>query len=106
MGWPPRLGSKHYALTKQCSKMDMDALTAIVSTLGVSGVLVWYLYYTTAVTIPKRDEIYTASVERIANNFADTLREERQHRELEINELKEFIAQTPICRYNRDHGGA
>lgn len=81
---------------------NAEAVTVLVSTLGVSGILAWYLYYTTSVTMPKRDEHYTSSVERITGKFADTLEAERHYREAEAEQLKKFIRDEG-CRYNKDH---
>jgi len=83
--------------------MTPDVITSLVSTLGVVGALVWYLYHNTTKTIPDLTEKYTKANEKIATDFANTLKEERQYRREEINSLKTWIHTEASCRYNRDH---
>ena len=93
--------------------MPTEGITAIVSSLGVVGALVWYLYHNTTTTIPNLTKQYTDSQEkvatkfadtqdRIANNFAQTLQEERNYRKQEISALQNWIRSEASCKYNRD----
>jgi hypothetical protein len=94
--------------------MDTEAMSAILSTLGVVGALVWHLYYNTTTTLPNLTKQYTDSQERISNhfastqkeiadNFARTLKDERVYREQEIVALKQWIKSEASCQYNKDH---
>lgn len=74
----------------------------IVSTIGVGGALVWYLWYTTSVAQPKRDEHYSKVLTEITSNFTQSLQEERVFRRQETAELKQLLRETR-CRYNADH---
>ena len=82
--------------------MTPDIVTSLVSTLGVVGALVWYLYHNTTKTIPDLTDKYTKANESIANKFSETLKEERQYRREEIDSLKTWIKVEATCRYNRD----
>lgn len=88
-----------------------ELLTSIVSSLGIAGVLVWFLYHTTTKTIPEKDaahrsevkEItknYSDTVQGVTNKFADTLKEERVYRQQEVEMLKTWIRNEASCRYN------
>lgn len=74
----------------------------LVRTLGIAGILAWYLYHTTTVTLPKLNEKYTESVQKISdtNNatvqkickeFQDSIKEEREARREEVADLKSTI---------------
>ena len=92
----------------------MDVITTLVTNLGVLGALVWYMYYTTAVTIPKinttHSEAYkelidqnNAALNKIATDFTSSLAEEREARKEEVTALKEWIRNEAKCNYNHDH---
>lgn len=89
-------------------------ITDVISTLGVAGSLVWYLWHTNTKTMPelrkehaetleKVTAKYTASIESISNNFSQLLREERTYRQEEIKALKDWIRHEASCKYNVDH---
>lgn len=93
--------------------MDTDVITGIISSLGVVGALVWYLYHNTTTTIPGLTKLYTESQEKvaanfantqkdIANNFASTLEQERSYRKQEIAALQQWIKTEASCKYNSD----
>lgn len=82
--------------------MTPDVVTSLVSSLGVVGALVWYLYHNTTKTIPELTDKYTKTNEAIATRFSETLREERAYRREEIDSLKTWIKVEATCRYNRD----
>ena len=93
--------------------MDTEVISSIVSSLGVVGALVWYLYHNTTTTIPNLTKQYTESQEKvaskfadtqkgIADNFASTLEEERNYRKQEILALQQWIKTEASCQYNRD----
>ena len=87
-------------------------------------VLAWYMYYNVTVTIPnvvrlhtesdaekakvfasaseRKDQLFATTQEKIATNFADTLREERVYRREEIGALKDWIQEKANCKYNQD----
>ena len=83
--------------------MTPDIITSIISSLGVVGALVWYLYHNTTKTIPDLTEKYTRTNETIANKFTETLKEERAYRKEEIRSLQQWISSEAACRYNRDN---
>jgi len=78
----------------------MELITSLVGTLGVTGVLVWYLYHTTAVSIPRLTDKHAETMDKITEKFSDTLREERTFRQQEADGLKRFIREEG-CRYGR-----
>lgn len=76
----------------------MELITSLVGTIGVTGALVWYLYWTTAKTIPSLTTKHSETMERITDKFSATLREERDFRRQESEGLKQFIKQEG-CKY-------
>jgi len=94
--------------------MDTEVITGLISSLGVVGAMVWYLYHTTTTTIPNLTKQYTDSQEKvsekfadtqqkIADNFASTLEQERAYRKQEITALQQWIKTEASCKYNRDN---
>ena len=77
--------------------IDTNMVSGLISTLGIGGALVWYLYYTTSVTMPKRDEHYSKVLTEITSNFTESLREEREFRRVETQEMKAIIRESR-CR--------
>lgn len=82
--------------------MDTEVITTVISSLGVVGALVWYMYHNTTTTIPNLTKQYTDSQEKIATNFTETLKEERQYRREEIHALQSWIKSEASCKYNSD----
>lgn len=93
--------------------MDTEVITTVISSLGVVGALVWYMYHNTTTTIPNLTKQYTESQERTSNHFADTqkqiathftetLKEERDYRRQEIQALQAWIKSEAACKYNLD----
>lgn len=83
--------------------MTPDVITSLVSTVGVTGALVWYLYHNTTRTIPDLTEKYTRSMEKVSDEFSSTLKEERVYRREEIEALRTWIRNEAGCKYNADH---
>jgi hypothetical protein len=80
----------------------MDQLIAtLASSLGVVGALVWYLYYTTSKTLPGIVKEHRESIAEVTNKFSDTLRDEREHRTREMQQLQQFIKSGEGCKYTR-----
>lgn len=77
--------------------MPVEGLAQLVSSIGIGGVLVWYLYHTTTKTIPDLTTKHTTNIENVTNKFSDTLRDERTARREEIEELKTCLRG---CQYN------
>lgn len=95
-------------------------ITAAIQNLGIGAVLVWHLYHTTTKTMPEMQNIYLASQKEIStsnsnthkmisDNFILALKEERDHRRLEmledrdvrkkeLSELREFLHKESGCR--------
>jgi predicted PurR-regulated permease PerM len=93
--------------------MNTEVVSTLVSSLGVVGALVWYLYHNTTTTIPNLTKQYTESQERVSERFAETqkaitdnfsatLREEREYRKQEIGALQQWIKSEASCKYNQD----
>jgi hypothetical protein len=56
------------------SNMDLSGL---LSTFGIGGALVWYLYYNTSVTLPALHEHYSKVLTEMGKEFTAALKEER-----------------------------
>lgn len=91
----------------------MEVLPGMVSSLGVLGALVWYLYYTTTKTLPDINRHHDERIEQVvkANNqallevttdFTTTLKEEREFRRREMEVLLERIKTEAACRYKEN----
>lgn len=64
---------------------------SVFSNLGIGGVLVWYLYYTTSVLWPKIHETHQSAITAIIAEFRTDLREERQLRVSMHNDLQSLL---------------
>lgn len=76
----------------------MELITSLVGTLGVTGALVWYLYFTTSKTIPSLTKTHSETLDKITEKFGDTLKEEREYRRQESESMKRFIKEEG-CKY-------
>lgn len=91
----------------------MDGLSldwnTIIAALGPTGILVWYLWYTTSVALPKKDaeftavlnnkdQEFTAVLNKIVTDFRDDLREERKARAADVTALRAAFE----CRVTKD----
>lgn len=96
------------------AEISTEVISTLVSSLGVVGALVWYLYHNTTKTIPDLTKQFTESQEKIANkfaetqektanNFADTMKDERVYRKQEITALQNWIKSEASCKYNADN---
>lgn len=91
---------------------DMEPIMALVSNLGVTGLLGWFLWYTTSISFPKMnatmmdrmdalmDRMDTMqnkqneTIEKVCADFTATIRDERVTRREEINMLRDELRQT------------
>ncbi len=84
----------------QSSELTVKDMLSIGGPLGIGGVLVWYLWYTTSVTWPKKDEehrkerteiqaAYSKTLDTIVERFDNSLTSEREHREREARENRD-----------------
>lgn len=76
----------------------MDLIVSLCSSLGITGCLIWYLYHNTAILIPRLTDKHSSTMEKITDKFSDTLREEREFRKSELDDLKMFI-KAEGCRH-------
>jgi low affinity Fe/Cu permease len=81
------------------SQVTPDIVASLVSSLGVVGALVWYLYYNTSVTIPNLTKEHTTAIQNIANSFTASLKEERETRRVELKELHESLTAERLCKW-------
>lgn len=81
--------------------MNSELIVQLVSTVGVSGVLVWYLYHTTTKTIPDLAEKHSKSMESITERFTETLTEtlekEQAAHERQLANLQQSIPK--MCQF-------
>jgi hypothetical protein len=76
----------------------VELIVSLVSTLGVTGVLVWYLYYNVSVSIPRLTDKHAETMDKITERFTGTLKEEREYRRTELLDLKTFI-KSEACKH-------
>lgn len=66
----------------------MDQLIAVlVGAVGPTGGLLWFMYHTTARTIPDMVERHRAEIAVLVESFRTDLREERQLRETLLSQV-------------------
>ena len=63
----------------------------LIGQMGIGGVLVWYLYYTTSVLMPRLHEQHQAAIDVIINQFREDLRLEREASRIVHEDLRELI---------------
>lgn len=82
--------------------MDLD-WNSILTALGPTGVLVWYLWHTQSVTLPRIDAAraeeartsraeFRATLDKIVTDFRADLASERAARAAEIESLREALS--------------
>ncbi|HBJ35584.1 MAG TPA: hypothetical protein DDZ51_12720 [Planctomycetaceae bacterium] len=81
------------------AQITSDVITQVISSLGVVGALVWYLYFNTTKTIPELVKQHSDTMERISNNFTTNLKEEREQRKSELELLKVWIKTEASCKF-------
>lgn len=86
------------------SQVTPDIVASLVSSLGVVGALVWYLYYNTSVTIPNLTKEHTTAIQNVANSFTESLKEERESRRVELKELHDAINSDRLCKWREQQG--
>ena len=55
-----------------------EIFKAVLGQLGVGAILGWYMYHTSSKTIPDMQEKHAEAVEKLQDNFATLIREERE----------------------------
>ena len=56
---------------------EVNEWVSFLSSAGIGGVLVWYLYYTTSVLVPRMHDTHQAAIREIVAEFRSDLKEER-----------------------------
>lgn len=96
-------------------------ITTAIQQFGIGAVLVWHLYHVTTKTLPDMQNVYLTSQKEISqnnslmhksisDNFINALKEEREHRRLELfedreerkkewQEMREFLRKESQCKY-------
>lgn len=82
------------------AQITPDGIGSIVSSLGVVGALVWYLYHNTTKTIPDLTQLHSDTMEKISDNFTHNLKEEREQRRQELELLKSWIKTEASCKFH------
>lgn len=100
---------------------NMEPMLSLVSNLGVTGLLGWFLWYTTSVSFPKMNSTMmdrmdaiqnkqNETIEKVCTDFCATIREERVTRREEIQMLRDELRQTrceharaEANRHNQEH---
>lgn len=97
-------------VTDATSVAMLPDIGPLVTSGGVLGALIWYLYYNTSNTIPKLQEEYKESLLELAKQheryltdererFAELMEREREYRAKEIELLKIYIKNEAACRF-------
>ena len=81
------------------AQITSDVITQVISSLGVVGALVWYLYFNTTVTIPGLTQKHSETMEKITEQFSRNLCEEREQRRQELELLKSWIKTEASCKF-------
>ena len=83
-------------------EVNNDLIVQLVANLGIGGVLVWYLYYTTTKTIPDIVDKHNTTIERISTQFTATIEKERVSRENESERTRQVMQR--VCSYRTPNG--
>lgn len=70
----------------------------ILQSVGVPGVLVWYLWHNTTKTIPDLVAQHQATIAKLTEDFSKALESERQARKMEVDELRDWIRDEAACK--------
>ena len=81
------------------AQITSDVITQVISSLGVVGALVWYLWHNTTVTIPGLTKTHSDAMEKITDKFSISLSEERKQRIMELEMLKSWITSEAACKF-------
>jgi hypothetical protein len=73
---PPCVLASAIAMTDFAS--PVDPFLKLIESLGVLGVLVWYLWYVTSRDRPRIEKAHQESITAIVQNFRDESKEQRQ----------------------------
>lgn len=72
-------------LTQAAGELVAEGWSGLLTSFGTLGILMWFLWYKTSVSDPKRETKFCESIEAICEKFEASLRENR-------NELKASLA--------------
>jgi len=77
----------------------------LVGQLGIGGILVWYLYFTTSVLLPRIHDQHQAAIKDIVSQFRDDLRLEREASQAIHEDLRELLVRlgSRPCLLEEDH---
>lgn len=78
----------------------------ILQSVGVPGVLVWYLWHNTTKTIPDLVAQHQATIAKLTEDFSKALESERQARKMEVDELRDWIRDEAACKLKNVPPGA
>jgi hypothetical protein len=78
----------------------------ILQSVGVPGVLVWYLWHNTTKTIPDLVAQHQATIAKLTEDFSKALESERQARKMEVDELRDWIRDEAACKLKNIPPGA
>lgn len=84
------------------SNMDLSGL---LSTFGIGGALVWYMYYTTSVAQPKLHEHYSKILTDLTKEFTTELKAERASREASARERQCLLSPEQLQRIRNGGNG-
>jgi len=90
-------------LVSSLGQMTTEGVGSLVSSAGVLGALIWYLYHTTTKTLPDIVKSHNENIEKVTLKFTESQEQEREYRKAEIQALKEWIHAEARCQYNNDH---
>jgi hypothetical protein len=63
----------------------------LVGQMGIGGILVWYLYYTTSVLLPRIHDQHQKAITVIVDQFREDLRLEREQSKAMHGDLRELL---------------
>ncbi|AMV35727.1 hypothetical protein VN12_26780 [Pirellula sp. SH-Sr6A] len=78
----------------------------ILQSVGVPGVLVWYLWHNTTKTIPDLVAQHQATIAKLTEDFSKALESERVARKVEVDELRDWIRDEAACKLKNIPPGA
>ena len=77
--------------------MDSNLVVQVISQLGISGVLAWYLYHTTTKTIPDLCSNHQKAIDNMQKQYVDSLEKNREALQREIAAVQQGLP--VVCKF-------
>lgn len=84
-----------FAVFAQAADGQLTGIPGIVTTMTSTGVLVWYLWWTTTKTVPSLVDKFEEQLQGLRESFERQMREEREHCRNELMMIRDMTRVPP-----------